>query len=443
MEQLLRSRRRVAGPFNLKGMHMNADSFHRLMKLLVDSGEAATMEEALTTFGNYGVRIVLDTSVQSSISQQIIALTAINTAARSFQGNVFISASSDITLSVPGFEGQRISELAMWAGIDANGFCNPNWPVIHIGSPSVKLQNGSLQPWASGWRFGLGRNEIEKTAFVPAAVAAGALAVSEAFSILRKDNPYAGRRALCFSLWSMSSTEESPPVETDPELNSGLWIIGLGHLGQAYCWTLGMMKRNSPVQIVLQDTDKVTESTLTTSMLSGTADIGQRKTRIAAKWLETRGYETRIVERLFDSNTRITPSDPMTALFGVDNASARRCCEQAGFSLVIDAGLGSGYRDFRAIRMRAFPGASSADRIWASEPQYGNAPLAAAYQALLASGQEPCGVTTLATRSVGAPFVGCYAAAISVAELFRRQLTGKGSDVINVNLRDPLELELA
>jgi hypothetical protein len=424
-------------------MKMNADSFHRLMKLLVDSGEATTMEEAVNTFGNYGVRLVLDTSVEKSIPQQIIALTAINTAARSFQGNVFIAASSDITLLVPGFEGQRLSEFASWAGVATNCCCNANWPVIHLGSPSENALKGRLQPWASGWSFGLGRNVVDKKVFVPAAVAAGALAVSEAFSILRKDNPYAGRRALSLSLWSMSPADESTPVDIEPELNSGLWLIGLGHLGQAYCWTLGMIDKKSPVQLVLQDTDTVTESTLTTSMLTCPADIGRKKTRIAAEWLDARGFETKIVERLFDSNTRVAPSDPMTALFGVDNASARRCCEQAGFSLVIDAGLGSGYRDFRALRMRAFPGASLADRIWAAEPQYANAPLAAAYQAMLSSGHEPCGVTTLATRSVGAPFVGCYAAAISIAEIFKRQLTGKGNDVINVNLRDPLALELA
>lgn len=109
------------------------------------------------------------------------------------------------------------------------------------------------------------------------------------------------------------------------------------------------MKRKSSIQLVLQDTDTVTKSTLTTSVLTGTADIGRKKTRIASEWLEARGFETRIVERLFDSNTRIAPSEPVTALFGVDNASARRCCEQAGFSLVIDAGLGSGYRDFRSL----------------------------------------------------------------------------------------------
>lgn len=422
---------------------MNIDSFHRLMKLLVDSGEAATMEEAVNTFGNYGVRIVLDASVETSIPQQIIALTAINTAARSFQSNVVISASTDIALSVPGFEGQRLSEFASWAGVATNCCCNANWPVIHLGSSSENALNGPLRPWASGWSFGLGRNVVGNKVFVPAAVAAGALAVSEAFSILRKDNPYAGRRAVSFSLWSLKPVDESTPIEIEPELNFGLWLIGLGHLGQAYCWTLGMMEKRSPVQLVLQDTDSVTESTLTTSVLTCTADIGRKKTRIAADWLDARGFETRIVERLFDSNTRVAPSDPMTALFGVDNASARRCCEQAGFSLVIDAGLGSGYRDFRALRMRAFPGASSADRIWATEPLYGNAPLAAAYLAMLASGQEPCGVTTLATRSVGAPFVGCYAAAILVAELFKRRYTGNGNNVISVNLRDPTLLEVA
>ena len=42
---------------------MHADSFHRLMKLLVDSGECRTIEEAVATFSGYGVRLVLADSV--------------------------------------------------------------------------------------------------------------------------------------------------------------------------------------------------------------------------------------------------------------------------------------------------------------------------------------------------------------------------------------------
>ncbi len=68
------------------------------MKLLVDSGECATLEEAIATFAGYGVRLILSDDVASSPAQQIIALTVINTAARSFQGNVHIGAAHDLVL---------------------------------------------------------------------------------------------------------------------------------------------------------------------------------------------------------------------------------------------------------------------------------------------------------------------------------------------------------
>jgi hypothetical protein len=194
---------------------------------------------------------------------------------------------------------------------------------------------------------------------------------------------------------------------------------------------------------MLQDIDTVTGSTIATSVLTATADLKRKKTRVVAEWMEHRGFDTRLVERRFDAATRRATDEPMTALFGVDNPAARRACEGAGFSLVLDAGLGSGYKDFRSLRVRAFPGASSANKIWAAGEEVADKPLAAAYAAMLAAGNEPCGVTTLATRAVGAPFVGCYAAAILVAELLRRRAGLTGNSVMDVSLRSPQAAELA
>lgn len=423
---------------------VHADSFHRLMKLLVDSGEAATMDEAAATFSQYGVRVVLGGDVPESPALQMIALTVINTAARSFQGNVEVCGVGDIALIVPGFEGTQLSEFAVWAGVNSNCSRLGTWPEISIGSVAGAIGSSNLAPWAVGWTFGIGGNVKSKAeAFAPACVAAGALAVSEAFSILRRDSPYAGRRVVSFSLWSMKADLAQPPLGTSTFLDGGLWLIGLGHLGQAYCWTLGMMRQEHSVQLVLQDVDIVTESTLTTSVLSGTADLKRMKTRTVADWMERRGFETRVVERRFDAATRIAPTEPLTALFGVDNPSARRMCEGAGFNTVLDAGLGSGYSDFRALRVRGFPGASSAARLWASDAAPGNVQLAPAYRELMTKGADPCGVTTLATRSVGAPFVGCYAAALVVAELLRRRVGEAGHDVIDLSLRNPALVEVA
>ena len=82
---------------------MEADNFHRLTKVLVDSGESPTLEAAANTFASYGVRIVLGARIANSIVDQVIALTVINTAARSFLGNVEIVAPVDLQLTAPGF----------------------------------------------------------------------------------------------------------------------------------------------------------------------------------------------------------------------------------------------------------------------------------------------------------------------------------------------------
>lgn len=415
------------------------------MKLLVDSGECTTLEDALAIFSGYGVRLVLSDDVASSPAQQIIALTVINAAARSFQGNVRVSANTNLVLTVPGFVGIRLSQFESWVGV--NPACRPTeaWPEIYIGTRQDTAVRNTLQPWASGWTFGIGGQASSLASaetFAPACVAAGALAVSEAFSMLRCDNPYAGRRAVSFSLWSMKNDAAQAPAGTSTALDGGLWLVGLGHLGQAYCWTLSLMADIVTGPLVLQDVDIVSPSTITTSVLSAPADIKRKKTRVVADWMERRGFETRLVERRFDAATCVAAGEPVTALFGVDNTVARRACEGAGFSLVLDAGLGSGHKDFRSLRVRAFPGASSADRIWAADAETVTHPLAPAYQAMLTAGKEPCGVTTLATRAVGAPFVGCYASAVLIAELLRRRTGLTGNSVLDISLRSPEAAEL-
>lgn len=423
---------------------MHADSFHRLMKLLVDSGEVATIDEAIATFAGYGVCLTLGEDVAQDKGLQIMVLTVINTAARSFQGNVHIVGDLSLTLDVPGFEGSTLASFVEWAGVNVASVPTEAWPEIRVGRCMTPAGRTSLEPWAVGWSFGLGSVPASRhSVFAPACVAAASLAVSETFSLLRKDNPYAGRRPLSLSLWSMRADAAQPPDNVGTSACGDLWIVGLGHLGQAYCWTLSMMERSSFTQLVLQDVDVITQSTLTTSVLSSPSDIGCKKTRTVASWMEARGFDTRLVERRFDSNTCVAPGEPTTALFGVDNAGARRACEAAGFSLVLDAGLGSGHRDFRALRVRGFPGTSSASRIWASNDLEASPQLAPAYRALLQSGRDPCGVTTLATRAVGAPFVGCYAAAVLLAELVRRRAGLPAFNVIDVSLRAPDRLEAA
>lgn len=411
---------------------MHADSFHRLAKALVDSGEAASIPEAMDTFGRYGVRIRLGKELACDLGAQIIALTAINAAARSFQGNVLVDG-DDVELSARGFEGQRLFQFLEWAGVSKTPPREAaSWPIIAIGAATA---TGAIHAWSSGWTFGVGDSMKNEAVFAPACVAAGGLAVSEAFSMLRGDNPYSGRRSIVMSLWDPLQVAKKTAVFDAPP-QDGIWLVGLGHLGQAYAWTLGFM-RPGETRVFLQDVDSITKSSVSTSMLSTVSDVNQMKTRIVARWLETRGFKTSLVERRFDGSQRVAASEPTVALFGVDNPAARRVVENCGFRLVIDAGLGAGYRDFRAIRIRTFPGPSMAASLWAAPQSEGAIALPAAYQKLLAEGAEACGVTTLASRAVAAPFVGCVAAGYVLAERVRRQLGGAPLGFMDLNLRDP------
>ncbi len=416
---------------------MNPDSFHRLAKSLVDSGEAASIDEAMDTFSRYGVRIRLPQLLFADPASQVVALTAINAASRSFHGNVVVE-SDDAQLTVQGFEGTSLYSFMNWAGVKASvDRHSASWPTVVTGS--AKRNEGDIATWATGWRFGVGGQVSCGELFAPACVAAGGLAVSEAFSVLRKDNQYAGRRIVAMSLWNPKECAAPADCAGMPA-QQGLWFVGLGHLGQAYAWTLGFMEPGD-LPLVLQDVDAVGESTLSTSMLSTGLDIGTRKTRVVCEWLESRGYKTALVERRFDEHQRVGADEPGVALFGVDNAAARRVVERCGFRLIIDAGLGSGYRDFRAIRMRTFPGPSDAATLWAAPADTNIEPLAPAYQRLLKDGADQCGVTTLATRAVGAPFVGCVAAGFVLSERVRRQLGAEGLGFVDLNLRNPSMLE--
>lgn len=417
---------------------MEADSFHRLAKALVDSGEVATVQEALDTFAAYGVRVRMAADVVTDVTAQVIALTVINSAARSFQGNVAVDF-ADFELRAPGFVGVRLNDFLSWAKATTQPpEASRHWPVIYIGSTDV--DSVAIRPWANGWDFGIGPGRQNGAFFAPACVAAGGLAVSEAFSILRRDNPYAGRREVALTTWLGQGKAPPPPQQLGA---TGLWVVGLGHLGQAYAWTLGFTEPGA-VPHVLQDVDHITKSTLSTSMVSQERDIDHKKTRVAAAWLEARGFKISIVERRFDENQRVAAGEPLVALFGVDNPAARRCIEEADFRLVIDTGLGAGYRDFRAMRLRTFPGPSKAAALWAIPDAVaaGQPQLAKGYQDLVAKGADPCGVTMLATRAVGAPFVGCVAAGYALAEIARRELGGAAAAFIDMNLREPQRQEV-
>jgi hypothetical protein len=158
---------------------------------------------------------------------------------------------------------------------------------------------------------------------------------------------------------------------------------------------------------------------------------------------DTLGFDTTLIERRVDGNTRVAAEDHHVALIGVDNVSTRRLISQVGWRLAIDVGLGAGPADFNAVTLRRFPGLRTSDEIsaWSASPPATKAvPDLPAFTDL--ANRDRCGVVEVAGTAVGASFVGAIAACLAVAEAVRDTLDGTGHDAVSLHLQS-LDLETA
>ena len=299
---------------------------------------------------------------------------------------------------------------------------------------------------AAGWRGGIlpVHSELQpdgEGAIPLSGMLAAGLAVNEAFLFVSGGMPAAGKRALGLSLWRPDresdwlQSDQSEPALT--YLPSRLWLIGLGHLGQAYLWGLGLLPYQEPadVVLVLQDIDIITESTESTSILTDSTMIGKKKTREMATWAERRGFATAIHERIFAADFERQPEEPAVALCGLDNAAGRRALDQVGFDFIVEAGLGRGHRDFRTMRLHVLPCRRAAADIWKQTSEGEKVEDRPAYAKLMEDGAlDRCGMTLLASKAVGAPFVGSIAATLALSEVLRLLHGGAVCQLVDVDL---------
>jgi hypothetical protein len=426
------------------------NTLHRTIKLALDTGEASSLEEAVRLFEGYRLLLEVGADVASSPTLQAALLTAVNTGRRCFLGGVKVTGNLDVALRVPWRSCRTLAD----AIIDLQGklaaTVDPTLPRIVFGDvDSVAGSPFAVQATFEGWAGGVipleeARRLPERQEFTPSGVLAGALAVSEAFQFVRRSNAQAGRRAIGLSLWRpggeiswLEASSFGPPLDILP---TRLWIIGLGHLGQAYLWTLGLLPYAQPedVQLVLQDFDALVDANDSTSLLTTRTLLGEKKTRAMARWCEGRGFQTALQERHFRGNFRTDDDDPEVALCGIDNALGRAALEDVGFRRIIEAGLGRGTEEYLAFQVHTFPASRSARDRWGGAIERGTAEAMLhlpAYQSLATAGIDQCGLTMLAGRSVGASFVGAASATIVISELLRMIMGEHRYEVIDGTLR--------
>jgi hypothetical protein len=437
---------------------------HRTLKLELDDGRADSVEQAAEIAGRYVIQIAVGDDVAASATRQTILLTAVNAARRAFLGGVRVYGASDEKTTIRWGHGRSIAEAVTFYGGTIVETLTSNEPTIVIGSTDEQpLGSIVIFPTWQNWSGGVVDNAdahlLETTEFPLAGVLAGGFAVSEAFQHVR-GYALAGRRPVGLSLWRPDLPWRDPQAFGPPcrTLPISYWLLGLGHLGQAYGWAIGALPYSDtePAHLMLQDYDVVAEANESTGMLCASDDVETLKTRVVAARLEEVGFTTHMCERRFDNSTRrsrkpaekAVPAEPGMALAGFDDPAPRRLLEGADFDLVVDGGLGGGRQTYLDIDVHTFPSGLRASETWPERrpkrlPESIDQPAYSELRERLAeeggsSGEEiACGVLRIAGQSIGAAFVGCVAAAIVLSETLRMIAGGKRYQVISLSLRSP------
>jgi molybdopterin/thiamine biosynthesis adenylyltransferase len=430
----------------------------RISKLFVDRDQTTT-DAALARRQEFAVTLLCGDDVAGSYTLQLALLTAASIAVRCFPGAVRavvpVKLADAPLLIWPQLKltfGQALRDLL---GPEARfGDGDPAAHGLVFGNAAA--DKGALRVTFDGWIAKVG--PAVQTPRLPerdtcplAGTLAGALALSELFLTFADISVEATRRTVGLSLWRPDLNIGNPgalgvPVEYLPR---ELWVLGLGHLGNAYLWALAGLPYATPEEVTfsLCDFDKVEPENVETGVILTAADERRLKTRAASGWLERRGFQTRLVERRFDASFRRHEGEPGLALCGFDSNAARRDLATAQFLRVVESGLGGTANNFDTISLHTLPNPRTPAELW---PELGkdDEERSVAHQKRMARenpgytrlGKDDCGRFDLAGKSVAVPFVGVAAGSLVVAEALRLLHGGPAFADIKLSLGRPDKL---
>jgi hypothetical protein len=408
------------------------DTLSRISKVWIDNG--TSLGDADQRRRCLRVLLVPGSEIVGSRTLQAAFITAAAVASRCFPDSVVAANAETLARTKSPFR----LELSLRDELSALGVSTTRDLKLserqRLLFGSAPAEEGDLQVTFDGWVAAVGPSESafrlpERERTPLSGVLAGAQAVAELFFRVARIHPEAGTRVVARSLWRPDLDSKDPDAQgPQPEqLPSEYWISGLGHLGQAFCWVIGLLPFESrpEVKIVLNDFDVVVEANVETGLLTRVSDVGRLKTRVVAGWLEERRFATRLIERAFDEHMKRQQDEPHLALFGFDGTGPRWAIESPGFGHVIDCGVGGTADNFDTIATFTFPHPSlSAASVWKEEgsgDRFDRARRLAQGNAFYRehARQHRCGELELAGTSVAVPFVGAAAASFALAEAAR------------------------
>ncbi|MCU1463247.1 MAG: UBA/ThiF-type binding fold containing protein [Acidimicrobiales bacterium] len=433
------------------------DEIDRTAKILIDANRATDPADARRVLEGLILQVAVGPEIATDPAAQAALATVVNAGRRAFKGGVHVTLTVDPILTTGWVEGRNASAVVTDYGGTIVDTLSDTHPTLVIGTPTIDAVGAPLLhlTW-NGWSPGLvqhGDDRIGASGIAPAGVLAAGLGISECFQ-QELGAVVPGRRDIGLSLWRpdldwRSADAAGPALEYLP---AAVWLLGLGHLGQAYAWTLGTLPYAVPAEchIALMDFDLVVAGNTATQLLVTDSDLGRRKTRVVADVLEGLGIRTRVVERAFDEHLHPVPhadsrrDEPLVALAGFDDPGPRRLLGGAGFERIVDAGVGAGPVEYLDMVLHTFPGPDDPSAAFPDGPPRQHA-LGDAYEAEIArqtagganEAAARCGMLDLAGVTVGAAFVGTIASTLAVGDVLRVLHEGAEYSVIALDLRNP------
>ena len=349
----------------------------RISKLFVDRDQTS-VDEALARRRACRLTLVCGTDVGRSYVLQLAVMTAASLANRCFPGAVRIALDrrlADFRCLVWPTLGLTLAEaLSRVAGattlVGSEGSTDDTRSIVF---GNAKVPQGALRVTFDGWIAKTGPGATverlpEREYCSLSGVLAAALAVGEVFFSFAEISLEACRRHVALSLWRPDLDANDPAALGAPVqfLPGDMWVLGLGHLGNAYLWSIATLPYvdSGAVELYLDDFDRVMVENTDTGVLFSGAHVGQYKTRTCAVWLEERGFKTRVVERALDGSFHCRADEPRLALCGFDSNPARRHLPTANFLRVVESGLGGTAQNFDTISMHTLPNPRSAEELW-------------------------------------------------------------------------------
>ena len=378
------------------------------------------------------LNLVIDAESCRSVAFQAALLTAFNSGNRAFLGGVSVEMPSDVKLLLPLPGCRSLLDALRFTGFTPRER-NVASQTIFFGHTPVVQDANSCRADCDGWRGAVSdfdhlvAFEYGKTDdFALGGVLAGGLAVHRCFLKAANISARSLEKPLGLSLWSPGGDWQKPAASSPLLCNlpNRFWMLGLGHLGQAFLWNLALLPfpKRQEIEFLLQDFDVVEIANFGTGLLCTPESVDRKKARHCAAWLERMGFSTVVTERKYTEHDRWNEDEPGIALCGFDRARPRSFLGKTGFGMVLECGLGDSLMDFDTIHTHVFPHSqSSPESLWGNVPD--RAPkIREEDVALFSEGHQPCGQLAIDTagKAVSTSFVGAIAGAIVVGELLRR-----------------------